>query len=627
LPPNTKKLDFTIPENPEYYYDDESGVLVIMDESGNPHTVELPKKEDGTVDFPVTLQDASGKVYDVKKVDGKPVISLADRQQRGSGSNTGDDDLAIYFVIQKLDKEAEMIAENAEEIAKKTKAENYYPSGSKIMLNEGRYICIPVRKNIRYKTGNDTIIKKAEDFHPYGTLNKTDFQSLSWSDNPYNVYHISGKNISKQEHVNYVLLDLTTGVSDSLQVEVAPIWNKLQIAELGDGQFANPPQEVSIYTEEIRKMTRNINPYLEYYPGKLTIEVEKRDAEAVWFDIPNPSIYDGSFGFDKYHEKVNAFKKEYEKGKDSKFEITKANNAKIEYHVPNVSAWAGDEVKLKAIIQPTAGDSIYYSFETSAGLTIDNGMIKEFNAKNGEHELEITLKSSVKKATLSVYGKNRKLVGKLNFYTKKKSTILKEDKIKYKVVDVTFGNTPSGTTSNVVNFNNYTNGSLLENYLNQNSFNQAFYQFVCSGTDSLKITEPEIKKAGIIVEDASKKLEGSNKNWDIIKNLLNQKYTKQKDPNERVIFLINNREMVKYAGFADTPFTPDKTKSYSIVIFKPALADWEILTHEMGHTFSLKHPADTSGYSQGSTTNFMDYTAKRNMFWYWQWKIINNIDF
>ena len=64
-----------------------------------------------------------------------------------------------------------------------------------------------------------------------------------------------------------------------------------------------------------------------------------------------------------------------------------------------------------------------------------------------------------------------------------------------------------------------------------------------------------------------------------------------------------------------------------IVIFKPALTHWETFVHEMGHTLGLKHPFETSGYSQGSTTNFMDYSVKTNMFWQWQWKEINENDF
>ncbi|MDR0406789.1 MAG: hypothetical protein LBH38_01755, partial [Holosporales bacterium] len=35
------------------------------DDEGNSHTIDLPKKEDGTADLPATVQDKDGKVYNV----------------------------------------------------------------------------------------------------------------------------------------------------------------------------------------------------------------------------------------------------------------------------------------------------------------------------------------------------------------------------------------------------------------------------------------------------------------------------------------------------------------------------------------------------------------------------------
>jgi hypothetical protein len=65
IPLDTLEVDFTIPDNPEYYYDSEESRLVIVDEDGNSHAIDLPKKEDGTADLPTTIQDQDGKVYNI----------------------------------------------------------------------------------------------------------------------------------------------------------------------------------------------------------------------------------------------------------------------------------------------------------------------------------------------------------------------------------------------------------------------------------------------------------------------------------------------------------------------------------------------------------------------------------
>jgi hypothetical protein len=63
--PDTLAVDFTIPDNPEHHYDREKGTLTITDANGNEHTIELPKKADGTANLPTTIQDKNGTVYNV----------------------------------------------------------------------------------------------------------------------------------------------------------------------------------------------------------------------------------------------------------------------------------------------------------------------------------------------------------------------------------------------------------------------------------------------------------------------------------------------------------------------------------------------------------------------------------
>jgi hypothetical protein len=58
-------VDFVIPPNPEFEYNETTGALIIYDLSGNPHNVELPKNAEGKVVFPVTIKDKDGNVYEV----------------------------------------------------------------------------------------------------------------------------------------------------------------------------------------------------------------------------------------------------------------------------------------------------------------------------------------------------------------------------------------------------------------------------------------------------------------------------------------------------------------------------------------------------------------------------------
>jgi hypothetical protein len=60
-------VDFAIPENPNFEYNDSTGILVIYDTSGTPHEVNLSKNEDGKVVFPVKIKDANGNVYEINE--------------------------------------------------------------------------------------------------------------------------------------------------------------------------------------------------------------------------------------------------------------------------------------------------------------------------------------------------------------------------------------------------------------------------------------------------------------------------------------------------------------------------------------------------------------------------------
>ncbi|MDR1973579.1 MAG: hypothetical protein LBQ31_02775, partial [Bacteroidales bacterium] len=64
---DTIKVDFAILDNPQITYNDTAGTITIIDEDGNPQTIELPKDEDGNTDFPVTIVDNNNNTYEITK--------------------------------------------------------------------------------------------------------------------------------------------------------------------------------------------------------------------------------------------------------------------------------------------------------------------------------------------------------------------------------------------------------------------------------------------------------------------------------------------------------------------------------------------------------------------------------
>jgi hypothetical protein len=90
-------VDFVIPPNPEFEYNDSTGVLIIYDLSGEPHSIELPKNSEGKVVFPVTVKDKDGNVYEInEEIDeygnatGKYVITQEDGDDEISAAETSD---------------------------------------------------------------------------------------------------------------------------------------------------------------------------------------------------------------------------------------------------------------------------------------------------------------------------------------------------------------------------------------------------------------------------------------------------------------------------------------------------------------------------------------------------------
>jgi hypothetical protein len=611
------QLDFSIPENPEYYYDGESNTLLIYDINDMPHALELPEKEDGTVDVPLNVTDRDGTKYEINKKDEQLTLERSRNQKiTDTKSTIPESDYYTWFIFRKLNSGEAVTPDDVERAVRETPKEKYHQNT--VTLDEGRYLCIPVRKRIKYlyrncwneEIGKDTISKDPGDFTPYVSSNCTDWAPLTqWSDNPYNrysIYRTINGNSDTLHNAGYTILDLSEGT------------HAMSVRRYQEGG--------KVFCDSILKPDTFIR--MITYKGDLTVTaVGKKDVEAVWFER-DELTYDGSFGFDRYDEQtLSAFKDKYAQ---DKFDMVKSDGTKIEYYPPYISAWTNQTVTVKAKIHENqaAGDSVYCKFEADPGLIIEdirnNGVSckgNEFIAKNGNYELDVILKSDAPKATLTVKNKTGKTIGKVIFYGQKQSAIPKEEKIKYKTVNVTFGNGVSVPSP-------YADGASLTDALNNRSFNQSFMQFQNDGSSVLTIDSALIVKSGI--KFTSGQLDSEKENRTAIQTLLESEYRKtgkKINKNERIFFLINNQQMTGVGGYAPAPDNNINNTGYSIVIFKSNIGHWESFVHETGHTFGLQHPFDSQPYRQGSTSNFMDYTPKMDMFWKWQWNIISNNKF
>jgi hypothetical protein len=68
IPHDTVITNFDLPDNPQITYNDSTGQITLTDENGNnPIIIDLPKDENGNINFPVTVVDDNGDTYIVTK--------------------------------------------------------------------------------------------------------------------------------------------------------------------------------------------------------------------------------------------------------------------------------------------------------------------------------------------------------------------------------------------------------------------------------------------------------------------------------------------------------------------------------------------------------------------------------
>jgi hypothetical protein len=156
------EVNAVIPPGGNITYDPETGTLVITDANGNPvGNITLPTdvidRFNGDEPYEYVVKDANGDTYTITKdekgnVTTEKVEGGIDNREDSNTSNeqsSQSDDLLLYFKIKKLNPDETVNNEMAENIVRDPN-QKYYPAGGEILLDEGKYICIPTHKNISF---------------------------------------------------------------------------------------------------------------------------------------------------------------------------------------------------------------------------------------------------------------------------------------------------------------------------------------------------------------------------------------------------------------------------------------------------------------------------------------------
>jgi hypothetical protein len=325
--------------------------------------------------------------------------------------------------------------------------------------------------------------------------------------------------------------------------------------------------------------------------------------------------YNGEYGFDPLLCKTT-------KNNETPIKI-----GDIDYYIPWMSLQKGQEQEIVAKIDmsKTKGNpkDFTYRFECNDNTAVSiNGAtsydLPGNNLKVGLNTLTFKIKANTEISPPNYYelyvtevNSNTK-VGQINIFCENTEPYVPN---KFKLIKVTTGTTNQFDVA-VLEPN-------VENYLNNNSYNQAFIKWNGVVGNTLDISFDLIKEylnpKGEIFNNQSSYTGFMQKIEQYYYSLglynLDEKTVFVAD---RSVETVNGKTL---GGYGDVG-TGNLAAHYSM-IFYSAINDYTTYAHELGHNLGLVHVEDY-GENQGSTSNIMDYSTLRNMFWKLQWDIINN---
>lgn len=194
------------------------------------------------------------------------------------------------------------------------------------------------------------------------------------------------------------------------------------------------------------------------------------------------------------------------------------------------------------------------------------------------------------------------LIGKIVLITK--PTIIRE----YKLIFI------KSDTTNFRTINQDLISNELNTYLNNNSYNQAFVKWEMKSKSVFNmLSRASIIKSKIIDDSVFVYIKAQYKLMFPVDN------------NMHYVFVFDRPAIrTDLGGLGEYRATIDevKRKPLRLIIFYNSIKKYTTYAHELGHNLSLDDIVTQYPSIGYYTQNIMDYVFSKNMFWYWQIKMI-----
>jgi len=302
--------------------------------------------------------------------------------------------------------------------------------------------------------------------------------------------------------------------------------------------------------------------------------------------------FDGGYGYDSFE--IKDFEANYSS------EIIDGKK----YYVPWMTMKKRDVKTIKAnVLVPTMYEGLKIKFELSdnSRYTITSQTVYDSTSLTiGSNLIDVSVEnknsSVIDSCWINVRDDKDALIGKIVLITK--PTIIREYQLIFVMSD----------TNNYRTINKELVNTELNAYLNNNIYNQTFIEW---NSKELQILDLRAYKSQI-----------NSKSDSAVSLFLKDKYKLNHTVrnNMHYIFVYDGISKNGYnglGGFSEDAISMSQKPLFSM-IFYHRITKYSTYAHELGHNLTMNDVVTQYPSIGYSTQNIMDYSAIRNMFWYWQ---------